>query len=76
VVFLARHMLSDKRPEPVGDAADRPDEVFDLRPKPLIIRFPSAAVARDTPDILFQRIYLTVQRADKRTNDEELAIKR
>jgi len=57
-------MLSDKRPEPVGDVADRSDEVLDLRPKMLIIRFPCVAVASDAPDILFQRIYLAVQIAD------------
>jgi len=38
-------MLRDKRPEPVGDVSDSPDEVFDLRPKPLVIRFPSVTVA-------------------------------
>ena len=57
-------MLRDKRPEPVGEVSDRPDEVLDLRPKPLVIRFPCVAVAGDIPDILFQRIYLAVQVAD------------
>jgi len=57
-------MFSNKHLEPVGDIADRPDEVFDLRPKPLIIRFPSVAFAGDAPDIVFQRIYLAVQVVD------------